>query len=70
MRRPIIAGNWKMNKTPREAAVMVRELAPLVRDTDVEVVICAPFTSLLAVKEAAAGTNQWEPKTCTRKGYP
>jgi triosephosphate isomerase len=57
MRRPIIAGNWKMNKTPEEAAVMVRELAPLVRDTDVEVVICAPFTSLLAVKEAAAGTN-------------
>lgn len=46
-----------MNKTPEEAAVMVRELAPLVRDTDVEVVICAPFTSLLAVKEAAAGTN-------------
>jgi triosephosphate isomerase len=57
MRRPIIAGNCKMNKTPEEAAVMVRELAPLVRDTDVEVVICAPFTSLLAVKEAAAGTN-------------
>lgn len=57
MRRPIIAGNWKMHKTPEEAAVTIKELAPLVKDTDVEVVICAPFTSLQAVKDAAAGTN-------------
>ncbi|HHY82463.1 MAG TPA: triose-phosphate isomerase [Clostridiales bacterium] len=57
MRRPIIAGNWKMNKTPAEAAAMIKELAPLVKDTDVEVVICAPFTAIQAVKEAAAGTN-------------
>ncbi len=57
MRRPIIAGNWKMNKTPEEAAAMVKELAPLVKDSDVEVVICAPFVALQAVKEAAAGTN-------------
>jgi len=57
MRRPIIAGNWKMHKTPDEAAAMIKELAPLVKDTDVEVVICAPFTALQAVKEAAAGTN-------------
>ena len=57
MRRPIIAGNWKMNKTPEEAAAMVKELAPLVKDSDVEVVICAPYVALQAVKEAAAGTN-------------
>ena len=57
MRRPIIAGNWKMHKTPEESAVTIKELAPLVKDTDVEVVICAPFTSLQAVKDAAAGTN-------------
>ena len=50
MRRPIIAGNWKMHKTPEEAAVTIKELAPLVKDTDVEVVICAPFTSLQAVR--------------------
>lgn len=57
MRRPIIAGNWKMNKTPEEAAAMVKELAPLVKDSNVEVVICAPYVALQAVKEAAAGTN-------------
>jgi triosephosphate isomerase len=57
MRRPIIAGNWKMNKTPSEAAAMVKELAPLVQDAEAEVVICAPFIDLQAVKEAAAGTN-------------
>jgi triosephosphate isomerase len=57
MRRPIIAGNWKMNKTPEEAAAMVKELAPLVKDSKAEVVICAPFIALQAVKEAAAGTN-------------
>ncbi|MDD2502970.1 MAG: triose-phosphate isomerase [Clostridia bacterium] len=57
MRRPIIAGNWKMNKTPEEAAAMVKELAPLIKNSDVEIVICAPFIALHAVKEAAAGTN-------------
>jgi triosephosphate isomerase len=57
MRRPIIAGNWKMNKTPEEASAMIKELAPLVKDSDAEVVICAPFTALQAVKEAADGTN-------------
>ena len=57
MRRPIIAGNWKMNKTPEEASAMIKELAPLVKDSDTEVVICAPFTALQAVKDAAAGTN-------------
>ena len=50
MRRPIIAGNWKMNKTPEEASAMIKELAPLVKDSDTEVVICAPFTALQAVK--------------------
>ena len=32
MRKPIIAGNWKMNKTPEEAAQLVRDLVPLVKD--------------------------------------
>ena len=55
MRRPIIAGNWKMNKTPDEAAAMIRELAPLVKDAEAEVVICAPFPDIAALK--AEGTN-------------
>ncbi len=57
MRRPIIAGNWKMNKTPDEAAAMIRELAPLVKDAEAEVVICAPFPDIAALKKAAEGTN-------------
>ncbi len=57
MRKPIIAGNWKMNKTPKEAAAAVKELAPLIADTKVEVVLCAPFVCLQAAVEAAIGTN-------------
>jgi triosephosphate isomerase len=53
MRRTIVAGNWKMNKTCAEAAAYVEELAPLVRDrTDVEVVLCPPYTALNAAAEA------------------
>lgn len=57
MRRPIIAGNWKMHKTPSEAVQLVEELKPLVKDTDVEVVVCPPFVCLYAVKQALEGSN-------------
>lgn len=58
MRKPIIAGNWKMHKTAGEAVAMVKELAGLVADVkETEVVICAPFTALAALQEAAKGTN-------------
>ncbi|HKM42895.1 MAG TPA: triose-phosphate isomerase [Limnochordia bacterium] len=46
MRTPIIAGNWKMHKNVGEAVEMVRILDELTADSPVEVVICAPFTSL------------------------
>ncbi|NLY30533.1 MAG: triose-phosphate isomerase [Firmicutes bacterium] len=58
MRVPIIAGNWKMNKTPEEAAALCRELLPLLGElTDREVVLCPPFTALTAVKEVIEGTD-------------
>lgn len=57
MRRPIIAGNWKMNKTPSEAMELIHKLIPLVKDTDVEVVVCPPFVCLPVAKEAIEGTN-------------
>ncbi|HHV94661.1 MAG TPA: triose-phosphate isomerase [Firmicutes bacterium] len=58
MRVPIIAGNWKMNKTPEEAAALCRELLPLLGGlSDREVVLCPPFTSLAVVKEAIEGTD-------------
>ncbi len=57
MRKPIIAGNWKMNKTPAEAAALVNELKPLVADATCDVVVCVPAVDFAAVKEAAAGSN-------------
>lgn len=57
MRRPIIAGNWKMNKTPSEAMDLINKLVPLVKDTDIDVVVCPPFVCLPAAKEALEGTN-------------
>ncbi len=57
MRRPIIAGNWKMNKTLSEAKVLVEALKPLVADAKAEVVVCPTFVNLAAVKELLKGTN-------------
>ena len=57
MRKPIIAGNWKMNKTPAEAAALVNELKPLVADADCDVVVCVPAVDIPAVTEAVKGSN-------------
>ena len=57
MRKAIIAGNWKMNKTPAEAAALVTELKPLVADANCDVVVCVPAVDFAAVKEAVAGSN-------------
>ena len=58
MRQHIIAGNWKMHKTVDEAVSLVNELKNLVRDaSDVEVVVCPPFTAIYAVREALRGSN-------------
>lgn len=57
MRKPIIAGNWKMNKTPDEARELVSALVPAVKNADCDVVVCVPATDFAAVKEAAAGSN-------------
>ncbi len=57
MRKPIIAGNWKMNKTPSEARELVTALAPLVADAKCDVVVCTPAVNFAAVSEAIRGTN-------------
>jgi len=49
VRKPIIAGNWKMNKTVSEAIELCRNLERAVHDSDVEVVVCPPFTALSAL---------------------
>jgi triosephosphate isomerase len=56
-RRKIIAGNWKMNKTPSEAKALVELLAPLVKDADAEVVYCVPAIDIVPVAEAIKGSN-------------
>ena len=57
MRKPIIAGNWKMNKTQAEAKELITALKPLVKDAECDVVVCVPFTDINAVVEAAKGSN-------------
>lgn len=57
MRRKIIAGNWKMNKTPSETVKLIEELKPLVKNDDVDVVFCVPAISLTTAIEAAKGSN-------------
>ena len=56
-RRRIIAGNWKMNKTPSEAVALIEELKPLVVNPDVDVVYCVPAIDLTTAIEATKGTN-------------
>ncbi|ROR27101.1 triosephosphate isomerase [Mobilisporobacter senegalensis] len=57
MRRKIIAGNWKMNKTPSETIKLINELKPLVATEDADVVFCVPAISLVIAVEAAKGSN-------------
>ena len=56
-RRKIIAGNWKMNKTPSEALSLIEELKPLVETKDADVVFCVPAIDLMLAVEAVKGTN-------------
>ena len=57
MRRKVIAGNWKMNMLPNEAINFIQELAPLVKDTKNEVILCVPYTDLFYALLHVQGTN-------------
>jgi len=58
MRRPIIAGNWKMNKTVSEAVDFIRQLKPLVADVrDTDIVVAPTFAALQAVSREIEGSN-------------
>ena len=56
-RKPIIAGNWKMNMTPAEAEELITALIPLVADAQCDVVICPPFVDLPIAVELTKDTN-------------
>ncbi len=57
MRKKIIAGNWKMNKTPKEALELVKLLKDKVNTDKSDVVFCVPFVELIPVLEELKGTN-------------
>lgn len=57
MRKPVIAGNWKMNNTIEAATSLINELKPLVADAEAEVVICVPYTAIQKAAELTRGTN-------------
>jgi len=58
MRKPLVAGNWKMNKTVEQATSLVQEMLPgLKKINEVERVICPPFTSLVTLSVALAGSG-------------
>ena len=56
-RKPIIAGNWKMNNTIAETKELITGLIPLVKDAKCDVVICTPYTDLAKAVELTKGTN-------------
>lgn len=56
-RKAVIAGNWKMNKTPSETTALINEMKPLVADADCDVVLCVPFIDIATAVEAAKGSN-------------
>ena len=56
-RKAIIAGNWKMNKTPKEAKELLNAITPLVKDAGCEVIACVPYVDLATALEATEGTN-------------
>ena len=56
-RNAIIAGNWKMNKTPSETTALINEMKPLVAGADCKVVLCVPAIDIPAAVKAAEGSN-------------
>ncbi len=56
-RKPIIAGNWKMNNTKAQATELINALKPLVKDAECDVVICVPYTVIETAAKLTAGTN-------------
>lgn len=57
MRRPIIAGNWKMNNTASEGVKLIEALKPLVKDANCDVAVCVPAIDVPAAAEALKGSN-------------
>lgn len=57
LRKAVIAGNWKMNKTPEEAKELAGAILPLAKNADCEVIVCVPFVDLFPVLETAKNSS-------------
>ena len=57
VRKAVIAGNWKMNKTPSEAVQLINDIKPLVENAGCDVVVCTPYVDLSVAVEAVKGSN-------------
>ena len=57
MGKYVIAGNWKMNKTPAEATALIEAIKPLVKDATCDVVVGVPYIDIPAALEATKGSN-------------
>lgn len=57
MRKPIIAGNWKMNNTKKESKTLAKELIPLVENANIDIVICPTYLSLDSVVDLTKNTS-------------
>ncbi len=57
MGKYVIAGNWKMNKSPAEATALIEEIKPLVKDATCDVIVGVPFIDIPAALEATKGSN-------------
>ena len=57
MRKKTVAANWKMNMTRSEAKSLLGELVPMIKDTDTDIIICAPFLTIQTVLDCVEGTD-------------
>ena len=57
LRKTVIAGNWKMNKTPAEARELADAIRPLVKDAGCGVILCVPYVDLETVLKAVKGSS-------------
>ena len=57
MRKKVIAGNWKMNMLPNEAISFIENIAPMVKDTKNEVILCVPYVDLFYSLLTSQNTN-------------
>lgn len=57
LRKPVIAGNWKMNNNRQQATTLIEELKPLVANATCDVVLCVPYTNLETALQVSKNSN-------------